>query len=176
MKNREDFWYCFQQCFSPGNELIWIEIDFNTLYPRDRYWFLCVISQIAVGIDCSPNYFPYTINIVYGDNAASQTIEIYYSWNHSSVFFTSISGYGKDNREEIIEVCLTDRTYEVICTATYAMPYGDDKLVDCLMLGQRIHTSQSKRSALRQFCVEQSMLAILQCFISMVGHLAVILI
>lgn len=164
----------FQQCFSSENEIIWIEIDCNTLYPRDRYCFLCIILQIAVGIDCSPNYFPYTINIVYGDNAASQTIEIYYSWNHSSVFFTSISGYGKDNREEIIEVCLTDRTYEVICTATYAMSYGDDKLVDYPMLGQRIPTSRSKHSALRQFCVEQSMLAILQYFISRVGRLEVI--
>lgn len=74
---------------------------------------------LGIASDCSPNSYPYTLEIVYRENAQSQTIEIFQVHNQSTEYIASYSGYGKDYYVETNEICLMDRTYEVICTATY---------------------------------------------------------
>ena len=85
-----------------------------------------VLVRIGNGIDvpgsasdCPPISHPYTLEIVYTENAQSQTIDIYQVHNRSTEYIASYSGYGKDYHIETNEICLMDQTYEVICMATY---------------------------------------------------------
>lgn len=75
--------------------------------------------MLASTIECSPSYYPYTIDVTYKEDASSQAIEVFQLRNKTSAWVQSIYGYGKDNLIESTNICVKEGLYQFICTSRY---------------------------------------------------------
>ena len=78
---------------------------------------------LALPFECSYPYYPYTIDIVYKNQASSQAIEVYQIRNNSVAWVTSLYGYGKDNLIERTNICLKSGLYQFVCSSRYFYTY-----------------------------------------------------
>lgn len=77
----------------------------------------CFRNIIASSLECEPSLVPYTIDVIYKANAASQSLQVYKVQNESYAFVTSMYGYRKDYRVDSTQICVDSHLYQIICTS-----------------------------------------------------------
>lgn len=77
----------------------------------------CFFNIVASSLACEPSLVPYTIDVIYKANAASQSLQVYKVQNESYAFVTSMYGYKKDYRVDSTQICVDSHLYQIICTS-----------------------------------------------------------
>ena len=75
-------------------------------------WVAIVVSWIGTAYACDPNELPYILRIVYGTDAASQSLSVYDP--SRSVPKYEFNGYGKDNTVFTTHICLGSMFYTFV--------------------------------------------------------------
>ena len=110
------------------------------LYLPILVWGLFFALFVASPLDCSPSFYPYTIEIVYRSEAAAQSLQVYQYRNSSFAFVTSMYGYRKDYRVDTELICVDHHYYQFICSSTFA--FVSVLIIELRMLGIRNHFLQ----------------------------------
>lgn len=101
--------------------------------------------MLASIIECSPSYYPYTIEVTYKEDASSQAIEVFQLRNMTSAWVQSIYGYGKDNLIESTNICVKEGLYQFICTSRFLFCFLSHFL-DCIHRGKLVLSLKLKHS------------------------------
>lgn len=71
---------------------------------------------------CKPGYIAYSLNVVYQDQAASQSMQIYEKRDDGSMmFYMSTNGYGRNHIQDKKDICLGPHRYIIFAHDRYVV-------------------------------------------------------